>query len=119
VSQSRPRLVKLVRERVGRFIGGDQTVTYERITDERVIVDSLRKKLLEECAEYLLDPSVGELADIYEVLRALAMHDIAVTWADVQEEARAKTRERGAFLIPVGMYVQTTASARHEGEHAA
>lgn len=116
-TQTKPRLVKLVRDRIGQFLG-DSVVSYEQVPRSD-LPELLRAKLIEECVEYLLDPSAGELADILEVLHGLAVHDLRVDFCDVEDEMEAKLAERGGFQDGVGMYVQTTASARHEGRHAA
>lgn len=107
----RPRLVKLVRDRVGQFLG-DTTVSYDRVAE----VDYgrlLEDKLLEETVEYIRDPSLAELADVYEVVRALAEHRHH-NLGTVASEAAAKRQERGGFSQGVGMWVQTTAPARFE-----
>lgn len=113
-TDTRPRLVKLVRDKVGAFIGGNQSVSYERINDEEEYVRQLRRKLIEEAVEYLDAPCIGELADVLEVVQALSCADLQVPWAQVEEEAKAKRKERGGFLGAVGMYVRTNAPTRHE-----
>lgn len=112
----RPRLVKLVRDRVAQFINADVGVEYRPIEDKAVAIEELRKKLLEECAEYLMNPSIGELADIYEVIRALAIHDLGFENGlhDIATEAREKAAERGGFDMLTGMWATTNAPARHE-----
>lgn len=56
----------------------------------------LLAKLEEECREVVADPSVDELADVAEVLRALAT-DLGVNWSEVETVRRAKAEDRGAF----------------------
>ena len=109
----RPRLVKLVRDRIGEFVG-DSTVTYAPIEDRDEAIAALRLKLVEEAVEYLRDPCIGELADVLAVVHALSLLDIRCGWMAVEAEADAKAAERGGFLNLVGMYVQTTAPERHE-----
>lgn len=82
------------------------TLTYERIEDRADAPEQgrvehvkwLRKKLVEEAAEYLLDPGVGELADILAAIRALAIVDLGVSWHAVQAEEMRKHQERGGFV---------------------
>jgi predicted house-cleaning noncanonical NTP pyrophosphatase (MazG superfamily) len=105
---SRPYLVKLVRDRVGQFLGRSE-VTYERIGDDATWLKMLRMKLIEEAVEYALDPSIGEAGDVLDALKALADHDLNVRWEDVEIAAAIKTAERGAFNEGMGMYVTTTA----------
>lgn len=90
--------IKLVRDDIGRRLGGDGTITYEPIADRGEHIKRLRRKLVEEALEYLTDPSVGELADVLAVARALAEIDLEVPWADVTHAEAKKRSERGGFL---------------------
>lgn len=114
----RPRLVKLVRDGVGALLG-HSTVSYEPIPDDSgpgfagTAIGALRRKLIEEAVEYLENPSKGELADVYEVVCALAKHDLGLEFHEVQDEAERKLEERGGFEGLTGMYVTTTAPRRH------
>lgn len=114
-------LLKLVRDRVGDFLP-DSTVSYEPITDEAQAINALRGKLVEEALEYLLNPSIGELADVLEVVDALWRHDRALgrtgapAKVDILREKAARRKERGGFDGLVGMYVTSVAGQRHEGE---
>lgn len=111
----RPRLVKLVRDGVGRFLPPGATgVYYKQIPDRPEGIRALRRKGIEEAVEYLETPSLGELADMYEVILALAKHDLGVTMGDVAQEAARKRGERGGFDGLIGMYVDTSAPPRHE-----
>ncbi len=112
----RKRLVKLVRDGVGQFLGSAE-VSYEQVGGEQ-LPQLVRAKLLEEVGEYLQNPTVGELADVYEAVRACCIHDLGITPVEWRREILAKREERGAFDDGTGMYVITTASPRHEGEHA-
>lgn len=111
-----PRFVKIVRTRIARFLGTSKVV-YAPATSEQ-LVRGLRAKLVEEAIEYLQDPNIGELADVLEVVRALAHHDLGVNFRAVEIEAVAKADERGGFNEGMAMFVYSTASARHESEHA-
>jgi predicted house-cleaning noncanonical NTP pyrophosphatase (MazG superfamily) len=90
---------KLVRDGIPRIIeaGGGQPVT--RVLDQARYVAALRAKLLEE-AEEAQAASDGqlrsELADVLEVLRALAAA-YGMSWEDVVAEAARKRDERGGF----------------------
>lgn len=105
----RPRLVKIVRDRIGRH-SPDHTVTYEPVSREQH-VHGLRAKLVEEAVEYLLDPSVAELADVLAVVRALAIVDLGAGWEAVTIAELDKYGDRGGFEAGVGMFVNTTAEA--------
>jgi predicted house-cleaning noncanonical NTP pyrophosphatase (MazG superfamily) len=111
------RFVKLVRDRIPQFVG-DSTLVYEPIIDHDKRIDALRRKLVEESIEYLMNPSAEELADVQEVIFALAHHDLSVGIEDIERTRVSKVQERGGFDDGLGMYVYTTAGAAHEGEHA-
>lgn len=115
-AKQRRRLVKLVRDRVGQFIGNAQRVTYEPISSIDH-VPLLRAKLVEEVVEYLQNPSIGEAADVFEALRGLAEVDLACTIDEIEAEANAKRAARGGFDEGTGMFVTTFAPERHEGQH--
>ena len=116
----RRRLVKLVRDRVAGFLTFDK-VEFGRIGREQH-VEQLRAKLIEEATEYLLRPSSGELADVLEAVRSLAIVDLGyapdLALQFIIDEADAKRDERGGFEIGTGMYVfGGPPTMRHEGEH--
>jgi predicted house-cleaning noncanonical NTP pyrophosphatase (MazG superfamily) len=87
---------KLVRDRIPEIIlaNGGEPVT--RILDEAEYRDALRVKLQEEVREYLKDPNVEELADVAEILRALASVE-GVEWEEVEGYRELKVKERGGF----------------------
>jgi predicted house-cleaning noncanonical NTP pyrophosphatase (MazG superfamily) len=88
---------KLVRDKIPQIIRskGLQPIIYVADADEYVA--RLRDKLLEEVDEFIAsDDDPDELADILEVLYALAEH--AGTSREQLERLRAaKAAERGAF----------------------
>jgi predicted house-cleaning noncanonical NTP pyrophosphatase (MazG superfamily) len=101
----RPYLVRLVRDRVKQAMVHDaHKVEFDVFPTEVEFVKALRRKLGEEVVEYLLDPSLGELADVHEVLRGLAKHDLKVMYADVVRVAGEKRQQRGGYDLGVGMY---------------
>ena len=90
---------KLVRDRIPDIItaGGGQPST--RILDHASYRDALRSKLLEEAreAKEAADEQLAsELADVLEVLRALAQAH-GMKWDDIELQARRKRAERGGF----------------------
>jgi predicted house-cleaning noncanonical NTP pyrophosphatase (MazG superfamily) len=101
------RLVKIVRSRIGRQLGDQGAVVYKEIEDRREVVEALHKKLGEEMAEYMDNPSVDELADLYAVIQGLAHHELGVRWGDVVNKNLEKSDRKGDFEDPVGMYVGT------------
>ena len=90
---------KLVRDQMPAIIAaaGRQPVT--RVLDHAGYEAALRAKLLEEAHEAQAAPDeqlASELADVLEVLKALAAaHDMG--WEDIVSEASRKRTERGGF----------------------
>lgn len=82
---------KLVRDRIPDLFGG----TTRRLDDEG-FQDALRAKLQEEVAEYLESGEVLELADVLEVVYALAGRD-GVSAAELEEMRAQKAEERGGL----------------------
>lgn len=116
MATERPYLVKLVRDRVGEFPGGDGAVEYRPEPDREVHVGLLRDKLIEEALEYFKNPSVGELADVLQAVYDLAQIDLDVDRAEVEGARIDKFNERGGFLEGVCMFVTTTAPAKPPAE---
>ncbi|WP_230272938.1 nucleoside triphosphate pyrophosphohydrolase [Deinococcus sp. 6YEL10] len=82
---------KLVRDRIPELFGG-QT----RLLNGEEYRAALRAKLKEEVAEYLDSGDPEELADVLEVVRALAaLHGL--TPGDLEVLRRAKADARGGF----------------------
>jgi predicted house-cleaning noncanonical NTP pyrophosphatase (MazG superfamily) len=109
-----PYLVKLVRDRMGEFLGEGGRVEYRKIGDRGLQVMLLRHKLIEEALEYFKEPSIGEAVDVLQALYDLAELDLQVDRADLEAERVIKFHERGGFLDGVGMYVTTKGSASVE-----
>jgi predicted house-cleaning noncanonical NTP pyrophosphatase (MazG superfamily) len=105
-ADGKPRLVKLVRDGVGRFFSPfDNRVDYMPVTEPELAVPALRAKLVEEVIEYVTNPSLEELADVWEVMAALAYHDLGSTMYEVRTEAEAKRVQHGGFGELIGMYI--------------
>ncbi|MEV5430202.1 nucleoside triphosphate pyrophosphohydrolase [Streptomyces sp. NPDC052701] len=90
---------KLVRDRIPEIIRveGREPITYAASPVE--YRRRLREKLTEEVAEFLSADDAaaqGELADVLEVVRALATNP-GIDPAGLEESRRAKYRERGGF----------------------
>lgn len=84
-------------------MGGDGTVTYRPMPhDEHV--KRLRSKLVEEALEYALDPSLMELAHVYEAMVCLARVDLGGDLGEVSARATEERLLRGGFDEGVGMY---------------
>lgn len=105
------RLVKLVRDDVERFCGGDTVVRYEQMSRAE-LVGELRKKLIEEAAEYLIDPSDEELADVLEVVETLAVFGHDEGMGGIRRAQLRKRAHKGAFLDGLGMYLHVAPEHR-------
>jgi predicted house-cleaning noncanonical NTP pyrophosphatase (MazG superfamily) len=90
---------KLVRDQIPAVIAADGGQPVTRVLDHAGYKAALRVKLLKEAHEAQAAPDgqlASELADVLEVLKALAAaHDM--DWEDVVSEARRKRAERGGF----------------------
>ena len=90
---------KLIRDQIPGIIAADGGQPVTRILDHAGYEAALRAKLLEEAHEAQTAPDgqlASELADVLEVLKALAAaHDMG--WEEVVSEANRKRAERGGF----------------------
>jgi predicted house-cleaning noncanonical NTP pyrophosphatase (MazG superfamily) len=90
---------KLVRDRIPAIITADGGRPVTRVLDHAGYEAALRAKLLEEAHEAQGAPDgqlASELADVLEVLKALAAAHV-MSWDDVVSEAGRKRAERGGF----------------------
>jgi predicted house-cleaning noncanonical NTP pyrophosphatase (MazG superfamily) len=107
-------LIKLVRDKVEKdFIHDTHEVSFGPVEVGHEHAELLRKKLMEEVAEYLIDPCVGELADIAQVVIDLARVDLATPYSTVETVRAEKYNRRGGFRGGTGMYaIEVPESAR-------
>jgi predicted house-cleaning noncanonical NTP pyrophosphatase (MazG superfamily) len=110
-----PYFVKLVRDDVARHVP-DAAVTFGPVPAEKMH-DLLKGKLVEEVGEYLVNPSLSELADVLEVVHALADR-LGHTWGELQSAAEEKFYQRGGFYRGTGMFCTTTPEAERLNSHA-
>jgi predicted house-cleaning noncanonical NTP pyrophosphatase (MazG superfamily) len=100
------KLVKIVRDRIPELMGSSDVV-YAQVSDQEKYIKELRKKLLEEAFEYLTDPGVEELADVFAVVEALATTH-GYTLYELTQQADKKAQARGGFENHFGMYVHAS-----------
>lgn len=90
---------KLVRDQIPAIIAADGHQPVTRVLDHARYEAALRAKLLEEAHEAQAAPDgqlASELADVLEVLKALAAaHEMS--WDDIVSEVGRKRAERGGF----------------------
>ena len=87
---------KLVRDKIPEIIEKAGKKAYTHILSEEEYITELDKKLNEECAEYQADKNIEELADMLEVMYAIAE---ARGWSvsELETVRREKAEKRGAF----------------------
>ena len=83
---------KLVRDGIPRLF----PTSTSRVLDAADCGEALRAKLTEEVGEYLADGTPEELADVLEVLHALAARH-GLTPGDLERLRAQKAAERGGF----------------------
>ena len=87
---------KLVRDRIPDLITAQGQKPHTRILDDGEYTRALEAKLDEEVGEYHRDRNVGELADILEVVYALAAN-LGCSREELEDTWRRKHDERGGF----------------------
>ncbi len=87
---------KLVRDRIPELIEANGERPVVRILDDEAYRLCLEKKLDEEVAEFHQDRNLEELADILEVVYALA-DSLGASRQELTEVYDCKNRKRGGF----------------------
>jgi predicted house-cleaning noncanonical NTP pyrophosphatase (MazG superfamily) len=87
---------KLVRDKIPEIIQAKGQKPITRILDEQEHLEELIKKLAEEYEEFKEAVSLEELADIQEVVHALA-EAIGATKEELEKVRAQKAEERGKF----------------------
>ena len=87
---------KLVRDRIPEIIEAQGKICLCETLDDEEYLRMLDEKLSEELAEYQADKSLEELADLLEVIRAVAAARGSSIEA-VEDIRRQKAAKRGAF----------------------
>ncbi|WP_084964214.1 nucleoside triphosphate pyrophosphohydrolase [Thermoactinospora rubra] len=90
---------KLVRDKIPEIIRQNNKEPVVTVLGDTEYRTALLAKLFEEASELsAASPAevIGEIADVYEVLRAVAEVN-GYDWQEVEKAAEAKREERGAF----------------------
>lgn len=87
---------KLVRDNIPEIIKKSGKTSVCEIMDESAYLQALDEKLSEELAEYQTDNSIEELADIWEVIRAIVLAK-GMTLEEFEAIRRDKAEQRGGF----------------------
>ena len=104
---------KLIRDNMIDVIQSDGFRAVIRILDAEEHRRELVRKLFEEIGEYLAAGTLEELADVYEVIRSLALLDSAYE-DTLLATAADKRRRRGSFIRGVFLeYILSDEHARH------
>ena len=87
---------KLIRDKIPEIMEGKGVSSEHHIADDVEFEQKLHAKLLEEVEEFLEDESIEEMADIMEVIYAIAeLHNFDLK--DVEKIRIKKKEERGGF----------------------
>lgn len=87
---------KLVRDNIPEIIKNQGETPCFSVLDDKNFNKQLRKKLKEEVYEYLMSEEIEELADIIEVIEALANHK-GSSLEKVLEIKENKAKKNGKF----------------------
>lgn len=87
---------KLVRDNIPDIIENNGQIAKTAVLDDDKYTAALEKKLKEETREYLQSKELTELADILEVVEALAKNQCS-SFDEVLELKKQKQEKNGAF----------------------
>ena len=87
---------KLVRDKIPEYIKSKGGVPVTHIADGKEYWEKLKEKLTEEFEEFKKDESAEEMADILEVIEAIARYK-GFNMVDVGKIKNKKAEERGKF----------------------
>ncbi|OHA79031.1 MAG: hypothetical protein A2V96_01895 [Candidatus Yonathbacteria bacterium RBG_16_43_6] len=87
---------KLVRDNIPDIIKAKGEVAVTHVANDTEYAQKLREKLEEEVAEYLHDESISEIADILEVIDAIAEYK-GFEYKEIVAVKQEKAEKRGRF----------------------
>lgn len=87
---------KLIRDNVPEIIRSKGQTPVTHVADDKEYWEKLKVKLREEVGEFCFDEREEELADVLEVLYAVAKYK-KIDWSNLEKTRAAKKKERGGF----------------------
>ena len=87
---------KLVRDKIPVIIENSGKKAITTVLNQEEYLTELDRKLNEECAEYQQDKSIEELADMLEVIYAIAVAR-GYSVEELEQVRREKAEKRGGF----------------------
>lgn len=87
---------KLIRDKIPEIIEATGKQCIVEVMNEAEYIDALDRKLNEELAEYQADKSLEELADLLEVMYAVA-EARGYSIEELESVRKAKAEKRGGF----------------------
>jgi predicted house-cleaning noncanonical NTP pyrophosphatase (MazG superfamily) len=87
---------KLIRDKIPEIIRADGKMLKSRVLNDEEHLEALLKKLEEECRELIEARNVEEMADVHEVLNALA-EALNITKEELEKVRAGKAAKRGGF----------------------
>lgn len=87
---------KLVRDKIPEIIEASGNICRTRILSDEEYIKMLDEKLNEECSEYQADKNIEELADILEVIYAIAKTK-GTSIEELEKVRLEKSEKRGGF----------------------
>ena len=91
-----PKYNKLVRDRIPEIIENSGKTAHTHLLSDEEYIAELDRKLGEEYAEYQADKNIEELADMLEVIYAIAKAR-GVSVDELESIRSAKAEKNGAF----------------------
>ena len=93
-----PTYNKLVRDKIPEILDEKKKTFSYHMAGKEEYTQKLKEKLIEEVNEFLEEPSVGELADIQEVMFAL-LEDMGESQSKLASVQGSKASSRGTFRM--------------------
>lgn len=87
---------KLVRDKIPEIIAAAGKQAKTRVLSDEEYLTELDHKLVEECTEYQADKSIEEMADVLEVLYAIA-EARGFSAKELERVRKEKAENRGGF----------------------